>query len=58
MNQTLTNYEIEYDQFCFSYCTKSLCFDIKKKMRAIRKFYNLVKNININDDNKEKRCGD
>ena len=56
-NQKLTNCEIKYYQFCCSYCTKSLCLDIKKKMSALEKLYNLVKILNMNDDNKEKCCG-
>ena len=31
-NQKLTNYDIEYDPFCCSYFTKSLCLYIKTKM--------------------------
>ena len=53
-NQTLTNCDIEYDQFCWSYCTKSLCLDIKRKMSDIEQLYNRVKTLNINYDNMEK----
>ena len=28
LNQKLTNSEIDYDQYCCSDCTKSLCLDI------------------------------
>ena len=34
-NQKWTNCEIEYDQFCCSDCTKSLCLEIKNKMSAL-----------------------
>ena len=34
-NQKLTNCEIEYDQFCCSDCTKSLCLEIKRKMSSL-----------------------
>ena len=30
-NHKWTNCEIEYDQFCCSYCTTSLCLEIKNK---------------------------
>ena len=50
-NQTFTNCEIEYDQFFCSGCTKSLCLEIKNKMVFLYKLYNLVKTLNINDDN-------
>ena len=36
-NQKQTNCEIEYDQFCCSDCTKSLCLEIKKKTIALYK---------------------
>ena len=54
-NQKFTNCEIEYDQFCCSDCTESLCLEIKKKMSVLEKLYNLVKTLNINDYN-EKSC--
>ena len=56
-NQKLTNCEIEYDQFCCTYCTKSLCLEIKKKMNVLNKLYNLVKTLNMNDENQEKCYG-
>ena len=56
-NQTQTNCEIEYDHFCFSYCTKSLCLETKNKMSALKILYNIVKALDINDNNKEKCCG-
>ena len=56
-NQKWTNFDIEYDQFCCSYCDKSLCLQIKKKMSALAKLYNLVKTLSMNDDNKENCCG-
>ena len=56
-NQKLTNCEIESNQFCCSDCTKSFCLEIKTKMSVIEKLYNLVKTLNINDDNMEKCCG-
>ena len=34
-NQRLTNFEIEYDQFCCSYFTRPLCLYIKEKMIAL-----------------------
>ena len=45
--------EIEYDLFCFSDCTKSLCLYIEKKMNVIEKLYLLIRTLNINDDSKE-----
>ena len=56
-NRKLTNFEIEYDHFCCSDCTKSICLEIKKKMSVIEKLYNLVKKLNMNDDNEDKCCG-
>ena len=56
-NQKLTNCEIEYDQFCCSDCTKSLCLEIKNKMSVLKKLYDLVKALNLNDDNEEKCHG-
>ena len=56
-NQKLTNCDIYYDLFCCSDCTKSLHLDIKKKMCALEKLYNLVKKLNMNDDKTEKCCG-
>ena len=56
-NQKLTICEIDFDPFCCSDCTKSLCLDIKKRMWDLEKLYNLVKTLNINDDNMEKCCG-
>ena len=53
----MTNCEIEYDQFCYSDCTKSLCLEIKKKMSVIDKSYNLFKALNMNDDKEEKFYG-
>ena len=55
-NNKLTNCDIEYHQFCCSDCIKSLCLEIKKEMIALDKLYNLVKTLNINDDNEEKCC--
>ena len=56
-NHKWTNCDIDYDMFCCSDCTKSLCLEIKKKMCALEKLYNLVKTFNINDDKTEKCCG-
>ena len=53
----MTNCEIDYDLFCCSDCTKSLCSEIKNKMCALDKLYKLVKTLNINDDSIEKCCG-
>ena len=36
-NQKFTNCDIEYDQFCCSDCTESLCLDIKNKMSVLEK---------------------
>ena len=36
-NQKWTNCEIDYDRFCCSYFTKSLCLDIKNNMSALEK---------------------
>ena len=44
-NQKRTNCDIEYDHFCCSDCTKSLCLEIKKKMSVIEKIYYLVKTL-------------
>ena len=41
--QKVTNCENEYDRFCCSDCTKLLSLEIKKKMSALDKLYNLVK---------------
>ena len=57
LNQILTNCEIDYDQYRCSYCTKSLCLDIKKEKSALEKLYNLVKTLNMNDDDVETFCG-
>ena len=53
----MTNCEIEYDQFCYSDCTKSLCLEIKKKIIVLDKLYNLFKTLNVNDDDEEKLYG-
>ena len=55
-NHKLTNYEIEYDHVCCSDCTKYL-FLVNKKMIVIKKLYNLVKALNMNDDNMENCYG-
>ena len=57
MNQKLSNCEIDYDLYCCSDCTKSFCLEIKKKKGALDKLYNLVKTLNINNDDMEKCCG-
>ena len=57
LNQKLTNCGIDYDQYRCSDCTKSLCLEIKKKKSALEKLYNLVKTLNMNDDDVEKCCG-
>ena len=56
-NQKLTNCEIEYDWFCCSDCTKSLCLEIKNKMSDLDKLYNITKALNVNYDNEEKCYG-
>ena len=56
-NHRQTNCEIEYYQFCCPDCTKSLCLDIEKKMSVFGKLYNLVKTLNMNDENEEKCYG-
>ena len=56
-NQKLTHCEIVYDLFCCSYCNKSLCLEIKKKICALEKLYNLVKTLDMNNDKTEKFCG-
>ena len=56
-NQKLTNCEVDYDRFCCSDCNKSLCLDIKNKMSALEKLYNLVIALNMNGDNMGKCCG-
>ena len=53
----MTHCEIEYDQFCCSDFTKSLCLDIKKKMIGLEKLYNLVKILSMNDENEGKCSG-
>ena len=53
-NHKLTHCEIEYDQFCCSDCAQLLCLEIKNKMSALKKLYNLVKTLNINDHKKGK----
>ena len=53
----MNNCEIEYDQFYCSDCAKSLCLEIKKEMIVLEKLYNLVKTLNMNDDNEEKCYG-
>ena len=53
----MTNCEIECDQSCCLYCTRSFCLEIKNKMSSLEKLHNLVKTFNMNDDNKEKCCG-
>ena len=56
-NRKLTNCEIEYDQFCCSNCTKLLCLEFKKKISALKKLYNLVKTLIMNDSNEEECYG-
>ena len=34
-----------------------MCLEIKKKISVIKKLYNLVKTLNMNDDNEEKCYG-
>ena len=46
----LTHCNIDYDISCCSYCTKSLCLEIKKKMCDLDKWYNLVKNLNMKNE--------
>ena len=41
--QKLTNCDIEYDMYCCSDLTESLCIDIKKKMNALQKLSYLSK---------------
>ena len=53
----MTHFDIEYDQFCSSDCAKSLCLDIRNKISVLGKLYNLVKTLNMNDDNEEKCYG-
>ena len=53
-NQKWNNCEIEYDQFCWLDCNKSLCLDNTNKMSAFEKLYNIVKILNMNDDNEKK----
>ena len=55
--QKLTNCEIDYDLFCCSDYNKSLCLEIKKKCFSLEKLYDLVKTLNMNDDNMKKCCG-
>ena len=31
LNHKLTNFDIDYDQLCWSDCAKSLCLEIEKK---------------------------
>ena len=57
LNQKLTNCEIDYDIYCCSDCTKSLCLEIKKKESALKKIYNLFITLNMNNDYVEKCCG-
>ena len=42
--------------FC-SDCTKSLCLNIEKKNFALEELYNIVKTLNMNDDNMENCYG-
>ena len=56
-NQKWSNCEIEYDQFCCSDCTQSLCLDIEKKMSVLKKLCNFFQTLNVNDDNEEKCYG-
>ena len=51
----MTNCDIDYDQYRCSDCTKSLCLEIFKIY--LEKCYNLVKTLNMNDDDMEKCCG-
>ena len=53
-NQKLTSCEIRYDQFFCSVCTEFFFKEIKKKISALKKLYNLVKALNIQDDNEKK----
>ena len=55
-NQKWTTCEIDYDLFCFSDCSKSLCLEIKKKRWALEKLDDFVKTLNKNDDNMEECC--
>ena len=48
--QKLTNCEIEYDLYCCSDFTKSLCLYMKKKMNVLDKLHLLVKTLHMNDD--------
>ena len=52
--QKLSNCDIEFDQFCFSDCTKSLCLEIKNKIGVLEKLYIFFKTLNMNDNNEEK----
>ena len=56
LNKKLTNFEIDYDQYRCSDCTKSLCLEIKEK-QSLEKLYNIVETLNMNNDNVEKCCG-
>ena len=56
-NQKLKNCDIGYDYYFWSDCAESLCLYINKKMSVLEKLYNLVKTLNVNDDNEEKCYG-
>ena len=57
LNQKFNNCEIDYDQYRFPDCTKSLCLEIKIKKYYLDKLYNLVKTLNVNNDYLGKCCG-
>ena len=41
----LTNCGVEYDLYCCSDCTKSLCLDNKMKINVLEKLHLLVKTV-------------
>ena len=57
LHHKFTNFEIDYDQYRCSDCTKSLCLEIKNKKKYLDKLYNLVETLNMNNDDVEKCCG-
>ena len=57
VHKELTNCDIDYDQYYCYDCSQSLCLEIKNKRKSLDQLYNLVKVLNMNNDDINKCCG-
>ena len=54
LHQEFTNCDIDYDQYHCSYCSQSLCLEIKNKRKSLDKLYNIVEVLNTNNEDLHK----